>query len=80
MVPRRPPPPEILTLGEAAELIRVHPRSLREHAARGEVPGAFRTWEGGPWRFDRRELLRKNSAQARTVANREEREGTGSAL
>lgn len=53
----RKPPPEIIDLKEAAELIEVTTRALRGHAARGHVPGAFRPWPGGPWRFRRAELI-----------------------
>jgi len=47
-------PPEILTLGEAAEFLRTTDSDLERAAARGEVPGR-RIGEG--WRFSRAALL-----------------------
>jgi len=41
---------EILTLDEAAELLSISPRSLREAAARGEVPAQKLARQ---WRFSR---------------------------
>src|SRR5919202_1148379 len=45
---------DVLTLDEAAELLRVEPRTLRALAARGEAPGRK---IGREWRFSRQGLL-----------------------
>lgn len=42
-----------LTCDEASELLRVHPRTIKRMAARGEVPGHFRF---GRWFFYPSEL------------------------
>ena len=42
-----------LTLKEAAEILRLHPRTVREYVRRGELEGRI---IGGRWRF-RREAL-----------------------
>jgi excisionase family DNA binding protein len=42
-----------LTCDEAGELLRVHPRTIKRMAARGEVPGHFRF---GRWFFYPSEL------------------------
>ncbi len=44
---------DILTLDEAAEYLRVHPRTLRMKASEGEIPGAK---VGRVWRFHRQQL------------------------
>jgi excisionase family DNA binding protein len=46
---------EILTLEEAAELLEISPRALREATARGEVPGRK---VANRWRFSRFALHR----------------------
>lgn len=46
--------PEVLTLGEAAALLRVDERAIEESAARGDLPGRQL---GGEWRFSREALL-----------------------
>ncbi len=40
--PARQPPPEWLTAGEAAELLRIAKNTIYLLAARGELPGAKR--------------------------------------
>jgi hypothetical protein len=50
----RPPPPEIMTLGEAAALLRIDEAQLREAAESGETPGRQ---IAGEWRFARDVLL-----------------------
>jgi excisionase family DNA binding protein len=50
----REPAPEILTLGEAAELLRVSESDVVEAAERGELPGRR---IGEEWRFGRQALL-----------------------
>jgi excisionase family DNA binding protein len=44
---------DILDANEVAELLRVHPRTVKRLASQGELPG-FRV--GGQWRF-RREAI-----------------------
>ena len=44
---------DILTLDEAAESLRVHPRTLRVKASEGQIPGAK---IGRVWRFHRQQL------------------------
>ena len=46
--------PEVMTLEEAAELLRVEPKEVRKLAANGEVPGRK---VGTEWRFTRAALL-----------------------
>ena len=42
-----------LTTRQAAELLGISPSSLQVRAARGEIPGAHRTYgNAGHWRFD----------------------------
>lgn len=50
----REDPPEVLTLEEAAALLRVDPGAMTEAVERGELP-ARRI--GGQWRFSRTALL-----------------------
>jgi excisionase family DNA binding protein len=50
----REPPAEVLTLGEAAALLRVEEYVLAESAERGEIPGRRL---GQEWRFRRDALL-----------------------
>ena len=42
-----------LTLKEAAEILRLHPRTLREYVRRGELHGRL---IGRRWRFRRKDL------------------------
>jgi excisionase family DNA binding protein len=42
-----------LTIGEAAEILRLHPRTVREFVRRGELQGRI---IGGRWRFRREDL------------------------
>jgi excisionase family DNA binding protein len=44
---------DVMTLHEAAEYLRVHPRTLRMKAGEGKIPGAK---IGRVWRFHRRQL------------------------
>ena len=46
--------PEVLTLEEAAELLRLGPAAARAAADAGEIPGRR---IGGRWRFSRRRLV-----------------------
>ena len=43
----------LLTLREAAEVLRLNPRTVREHVRRGEIEGRI---IGGRWRFRRADL------------------------
>jgi len=43
----------LLTLREAAEVLRLHPRTVREYLRRGELEGRV---IGGRWRFRRKDL------------------------
>jgi excisionase family DNA binding protein len=43
----------LLTLQEAAEVLRLHPRTVREYLRRGELEGRL---IGGRWRFRRKDL------------------------
>jgi excisionase family DNA binding protein len=48
-----PPAERLLTLAEAAEVLRLHPRTVRAYVRRGELRG----WLiGRRWRFRRRDL------------------------
>lgn len=51
---RPDPTPEVLTLEEAAQLLRVDEKTVRDLAARGELPGRKL---GRAWRFSRAALL-----------------------
>jgi len=57
MSKRKPAPAPIgerlLTLREAAEVLRLNPRTVREYVRRGEIEGRI---IGGQWRFRRQEL------------------------
>lgn len=44
---------DVMTLEEAAEYLRVHPRTLRMKASEGKIPGAK---IGRVWRFHRQQL------------------------
>jgi excisionase family DNA binding protein len=50
----REPAPEVLTLGEAAELLRLSPEQLESAAASGELPGRR---IAGEWRFSQSALI-----------------------
>lgn len=52
-VTSKPESPD-LSLDELAELLRVHPETIRRKARASEIPGAYRF--GGLWRF-RREAI-----------------------
>ena len=43
----------LLTIREAAEVLRLHPRTVREYVRRGEIEGRI---IGGRWRFRRADL------------------------
>lgn len=43
----------MLTLGEAAEVLRLNPRTVREYVQRGDIEGRI---IGGRWRFRRADL------------------------
>jgi len=43
----------LLTLREAAEVLRLNPRTVREYVKRGEIQGRI---IGGRWRFRRADL------------------------
>ena len=46
-----------IALSEAAQVLGIPPRTLRRHAAEGEIPGAFRIGKRrAHWRF-RRDIL-----------------------
>ena len=51
--PEVPSLERLLTLREAAEILRLHPRTVREYVRRGELEGRV---IGGRWRFRRRDL------------------------
>ena len=42
-----------LTIRDAAEVLRLHPRTVREYVRRGELEGRV---IGGRWRFRRKDL------------------------
>jgi excisionase family DNA binding protein len=46
---------KLLTLGEAADILRMNSRTLREYLRRGEIEGRLL---GGKWRFRRSDLDR----------------------
>jgi excisionase family DNA binding protein len=48
-------PPEVLTLAQAADLLKVEPETVEEMAVDGELPGRRL---GDAWRFSREGLLR----------------------
>lgn len=43
-----------LTIDEVASLLRMHPRRLREKAAAGQIPGAFKVEKFKKWLFSRK--------------------------
>jgi excisionase family DNA binding protein len=60
---RRESADEVLTLEEAAELLRLPSNSVEAIAAAGELPGRQ---IGGEWRFSRRSILRWLSGEPAT--------------
>jgi excisionase family DNA binding protein len=48
-----PDPERLLTLKEAATVLRLHPRTVREYVRRGELEGRV---IGGRWKFRRKDL------------------------
>jgi excisionase family DNA binding protein len=48
-------PPDVLTVTEPAELLRMSPEQIRDLARRGKIPAGK---VGEAWRFSRRALLR----------------------
>lgn len=44
---------KLLTIREAAEILRLHPRTVREYVRRGELEGRI---IGRRWRFRRKDL------------------------
>jgi excisionase family DNA binding protein len=44
---------KLLTIGEAAQVLQLHPRTVREYVRRGELEGRV---IGGRWRFRRKDL------------------------
>ncbi|HEU5463870.1 MAG TPA: helix-turn-helix domain-containing protein, partial [Candidatus Binatia bacterium] len=51
---------EILTAGEVAELLQIHPRTVYKLVKEGSLPGRK---FGGGWRFSRSEILAMVSPQ-----------------
>ena len=51
--PARPIGDRLLTLGEAAEILRLNPRTVRAYVKRGEIEARI---IGGRWRFRRGDL------------------------
>lgn len=62
----REDPPEILTAGEAAALLRIDERELLAAAGRSELPGRS---IGGEWRFSRVALLSWLSVESSSVGS-----------
>jgi excisionase family DNA binding protein len=54
---------EILTAGEVAELLQIHPRTVYKLVKEGAIPGRK---FGGGWRFSRSEILAMVSPQGTT--------------
>jgi excisionase family DNA binding protein len=54
------PMDEILTAGEVAELLQIHPRTVYKLVKEGSIPGRK---FGGGWRFSRNEILAMVSPQ-----------------
>jgi excisionase family DNA binding protein len=52
-IPAKPIGEHLLTLREAAEVLRLNPRTVREYVKRGEIQGRI---IGGRWRFRRADL------------------------
>jgi excisionase family DNA binding protein len=52
-IPAKPVGERLLTLREAAEVLRLNPRTVREYVQRGEIEGRI---IGGRWRFRRADL------------------------
>src|SRR5580693_5125665 len=53
MVAAKPMGEHLLTLREAAEVLRLNPRTVREYVQRGEIEGRI---IGGRWKFRRADL------------------------
>lgn len=51
--PAKPIGDRLLTLGEAAEILRLNPRTVRAYVKRGEIEARI---IGGRWRFRRGDL------------------------
>jgi len=51
---------EILTAGEVAELLQIHPRTVYKLVKQGSIPGRK---FGGGWRFSRSDILGMVSPQ-----------------
>jgi excisionase family DNA binding protein len=56
---------EILTAGEVAELLQIHPRTVYKLVKDGSIPGRK---FGGGWRFSRSEIVAMVSPQGTTPA------------
>jgi excisionase family DNA binding protein len=57
---------EILTAGEVAELLQIHPRTVYKLVKEGSIPGRK---FGGGWRFSRNEILAMVSPQGSPPAS-----------
>lgn len=66
---------EFLTPAEFAELLRVHPATVREQCAAGKIPGAHRI--GAHWRIDL-VAFRAATAPQKTAAHQRPRLARGS--
>lgn len=55
LLKKRKGAPSVLTVGELATIMRVHPFTVTRLARQGRIKGAFRM--GGVWRFPTHELL-----------------------
>jgi excisionase family DNA binding protein len=64
--------PEVMTVNEAAEYLRVHHSTIRRHIEAGKIP-AFRV--GGAWRLHKKSIdqWQKEQEMSRLVSH----EGTG---
>lgn len=49
--------PDVLTLAEAAKLLRLSTKTVGKLAAAGKIPGRRLDGANGRWRFSRRALL-----------------------
>jgi excisionase family DNA binding protein len=47
--------PDVLTVEEVAEVLRLTPRTARTLAAKDKIPGAFKV--GAEWRFYKRDII-----------------------
>ena len=57
---------EILTAGEVAELLQIHPRTVYKLVKDGSIPGRK---FGGGWRFSRSDVLELVSSKAMSLAD-----------